>query len=94
MKIQFTPRFERCIKKLHPNEVLLLNQAIKTIANNPLAGEAKKGDLVGVRVYKYHHIQQQLLLAYLIDNANDQIILMGHGSHENFYRDLKKQLTD
>ncbi len=94
MKIQFTPRFERSIKKLHPNEVLSLNQAIKAIANNPLAGEAKKGDLAGVRVYKYNHIQQQLLLAYLFDKANDQIILMGHGSHENFYRDLKKQLTD
>jgi mRNA-degrading endonuclease YafQ of YafQ-DinJ toxin-antitoxin module len=71
MKIQFTPRFERSIKKLHPNEVLSLNQAIKAIANNPLAGEAKKGDLVGVRVYKYNHIQQQLLLARLYQHISN-----------------------
>ncbi len=90
MKIQITPRFERSIKKLHKNEVQSLNQAVKAIASNPLIGETKKGDLVGVRVYKYKHIQQELLLAYAVDSANDQIILMGHGTHENFYRDLKK----
>ncbi len=90
MKIQFTPRFERSIKKLHTSEKQSLNDAIKVIANNPLAGVAKKGDLVGVRVYKYNHHQQQLLLAYILDSANDQIILIGHGAHENFYRDLKK----
>ena len=90
MKIQFTPRFERSIKKLHHSEKQSLNDAIKAIASNPLAGIAKKGDLVGVRVYKYNHNQQQLLLAYFVDNTNDQIILMGHGTHENFYRDLKK----
>ena len=90
MKIQITPRFERGVKKLHESEVQSLNQAIKVIANSPLIGEAKKGDLVGVRVYKYKHAQQQLLLAYMVDSANDQIILMGHGTHENFYRDLKK----
>jgi len=90
MKIQFTPRFERNIKKLHPNEKQSLNQAIKGIANNPLAGETKKGDLVGVRVYKYNHNQQQMLLTYMCDHANDQIILMAHGTHENFYSDLKK----
>ena len=90
MKIQFTPRFERSIKKLHPSEKQSLNDAIKVIANNPLAGVAKKGDLVGVRVYKYNNHQQQLLLAYIADSANDQIILIGHGAHENFYGDLKK----
>ena len=90
MKIQFTPRFERSIKKLHPDEKQSLNEAIKAIVSNPLAGVGKKGDLVGVRVYKYNHNQQQLLLAYVADTSNDQIILIGHGTHENFYRDLKK----
>ncbi len=90
MKIQFTPRFERNIKRLHSNEIQSLNQAIKAIAGHPLAGDAKKGDLAGVRVYKYKHNQQQLLLAYMVDADNDQIILIAHGTHENFYRDLKK----
>ena len=90
MKIKNTPRFERSIKKLHENEIASLNDAIRSVAKSPLIGETKKGDLAGVRVYKYKHIQQQFLLAYMVDSANDQIILMAHGTHENFYRDLKK----
>ena len=90
MKVLFTPRFERNIKKLHAPEIKSLNQAIKQMMVNPLLGGAKKGDLAGVRVYKYQHLQQTLLLAYAFDSNQDQIILMAHGTHENFYRDLKR----
>ena len=89
MKIQTTPRFDRCIKKLHPQEKKSLDDAVRALLNNPMAGEAKKGDLSGVRVYKYKHHQNLLLLAYSIDTQNEQIDLLGHGTHENFYRDLK-----
>ncbi len=90
MKIQTTPRFERSIKKLHSQEKKSLNEAVKAVANDPKIGESKKGDLAGIRVYKYKHQLQLLLLAYSYDAQNDQIILMGHGAHENFYRDLKQ----
>jgi len=89
MRVKTTPRFDRCTKKLHPQEKILLNDAIKAIINNPDAGESKKGDLVGVRIYKYKYRQQLLLLAYTIDRQNQLLILLGHGTHENFYRDLK-----
>ncbi len=68
----------------------LLFNAVKIILSNPIAGEAKKGDLAGVLVYKYKHQQQLLLLAYSIDHLNQQLILLGYGTHENFYRDLKR----
>lgn len=90
MKIQATPRFERGIKKLHLQEKKSLDEAVSAIISNPQAGESKKGDLAGVRVYKYRVQQQLLLLAYAYDDQNDQIILMAHGTHENFYRDLKR----
>ncbi len=90
MKVKTTPRFDRCIKKLHLQEKESLNNAIKAILSNPIAGVAKKGDLAGVLVYKYKHQQQLLLLAYSIDNLNQQLILLGYGTHENFYRDLKR----
>lgn len=90
MKIQTTPRFERIIKKLHPQEKKSLNEAVKAIANDPRVGETKNGDLAGVRVHKYKHQLQLLLLAYTYDAQSEQIILMGHGTHENFYRDLKQ----
>lgn len=90
MKVLATPRFDRAIKKLHPTEKKSLNEAVRHVLDNPLIGEAKKGDLAGARVYKYKHLQQLLLLAYSVDTENDQLILMAHGTHENFYRDLKR----
>lgn len=90
MKILTTPRFDRCIKKLHPQEKKSLDEAVKVLISDPEAGEGKKGDLTGVRVYKYKYQQQLLLLAYSIDSQNKQIILLGYGTHENFYRDLKR----
>lgn len=89
MKVKTTPRFDRCIKKLLANEKASLNDAVRVLLSQPMAGVAKKGDLQGVLVYKYKHNQQVLLLAYTIDTANQCLILLGHGTHENFYRDLK-----
>jgi hypothetical protein len=50
----------------------------------------KKGDLSGTRVFKYRYLQQQMLLAYSISLDQTKIVLMSYGTHENFYRDLKK----
>jgi len=90
MKILTTPRFDRTIKKLHSQEKKSLDDAVRALISNPQAGESKKGDLSGVYVYKYEHQQQLLLLAYSIDIKNERIVLLGYGTHENFYRDLKR----
>ncbi len=50
----------------------------------------KKGDLNGIRVYKFRMINQLMLLAYEISNNQLCLILLALGSHENFYRDIKK----
>ena len=90
MKILTTPRFDRTIKKLHSQEKKSLDDAVRALISNPQAGESKKGDLSGVYVYKYKLQQQLLLLAYSIDIKNERIVLLGYGTHENFYRDLKR----
>lgn len=64
--------------------------AVKEIMDNPNIGESKKGDFQGVRVYKFKMINQEYLLAYTV--AESQLILLSIGTHENFYRDLKKTL--
>ena len=38
---------------------------------------------------KYKWQNQQKLLAYTLDAEVDAMILLGYGTHENFYRDLK-----
>ena len=39
------------------------------IVTNPLAGEAKRGDLAGVYIYKFKSQTQLMLLAYEFDPA-------------------------
>jgi mRNA-degrading endonuclease RelE of RelBE toxin-antitoxin system len=89
MRVLTTPRFLRSVKKLRADEKRALDEAIQSVIANPDAGELKKGDLAGVRVYKYRFNTVQMLFAYAANTVEQVIILMGYGTHENFYRDLK-----
>lgn len=80
--------FKRAYKKLHDNQLDAVNAAIDKIILNPLESEEKKGDLAGVRVYKFQVVNQLFLLAY--DHDDDTLTLRALGPHENFYRDLKR----
>lgn len=82
--------FKKLAKKLHKNQKKELDLAIKKIVANPFIGEAKKGDLSNIRVYKFTIVRQLTLLAYSVSFDETQLILYTFGSHENFYRDLKK----
>jgi mRNA interferase YafQ len=90
MKILQTPTFGKQIKKLHKNQKKDLDDAVLSIIDNPLIGEMKKGDLNGIQVHKFKMINHLTLLAYQFDDDESQLILLALGSHENFYRDLKK----
>jgi hypothetical protein len=89
MQVLQKPTFQRVYKKLHANSRLEVDSAIRTIMENPLVGEAKVGDLAGVRVYKFRMINQLTLLAYTYEEEVVTLTLLALGSHENFYRDLK-----
>ena len=88
MRIVITPTFARAVKKLHPPQKAALDDAVRTIASRPEAGETKVGDLAGVQVYKFRMGHLLCLLAYRVLEANTLKLLMV-GPHENFYRDLK-----
>jgi mRNA-degrading endonuclease RelE of RelBE toxin-antitoxin system len=90
MRVSTTPRFDRAIKKISPDEKKSLDSAVKAIISEPFASEMKKGDLLGAQVYKFRYHQQQMLLAYSVSLDRTQIALIGYGVHENFYRDLKR----
>jgi mRNA-degrading endonuclease YafQ of YafQ-DinJ toxin-antitoxin module len=85
-----TPRLDRAIKKISPAEKKTLDSAVKSVIAQPFKGEAKKGDLSGIQVIKFRHLKQQMLLAYSVSLDGTQLVLMGYGVHENFYRDLKR----
>jgi len=90
MIILQSSNFRKLVKKLHKNEKAALDDAVKQVAKNPSLGELKKGDLNAVRVYKFTMIKQLTLLAYTISFDETEMVLLAFGSHENFYRDLKK----
>jgi glucan phosphoethanolaminetransferase (alkaline phosphatase superfamily) len=88
--VKQTTLFAKQKKKLHVNQVNMLDDAVKAILSDPESGEQKQGDLSHIRVYKFKMFSQEWLLAYSYNDIH--IILHTIGSHENFYRDLKRSL--
>ena len=92
LKVSAVPTFLRAVKKLHANQKVVLDEAVKEIAGNLSVGEEKRGDLSGVFVHKFKMNDQEYLLAYeLLPNkqAPEKVMLLALGAHENFYRNLK-----
>lgn len=88
VRVQQTNVFLRVYKKLHNNQKDAVDQAVADIVSDPTIGEAKKGDLSGVFVHKFDCVNQLFLLAYEYDPASRVLLLVG--THENFYRNLKR----
>ena len=81
-----SPNFVKQKKKLKKNQIKKLDDAIRTIMENPSIGDSKLGDLKGVQVYKYKIGNNQILLAYEV--VESTLYLYSFGSHQNFYRKL------
>jgi mRNA-degrading endonuclease RelE of RelBE toxin-antitoxin system len=90
MKIYQSRIFENKVKKFSKQEKELLDGEIRKIAENPLIGEEKKGDLRGVYVYKFKIKSLQHLLSYRMIKSDLELIMIG--PHENYYRQLKSYL--
>ena len=89
-KVLQTRTFASSKKKLHKSQIKELDNAIQDILKNLEIGEQKKGDLRDVYVYKCKITKQLFLIAYLFDEESLTLLMVG--SHENFYRDLKKKI--
>ena len=91
MQIIQTNNFKKVYKKLKSNQLKPVNEAIETIIANLDIGEQKKGELSWLKVYKFKVLGQLTLLGYSVSEDKEFILtLVSLGSHENFYRDLKK----
>lgn len=85
-----TPTFKKAVKKLQKNQKSDLDDAIRELLEDPYIGEQKKGDLSFLRVHKFKMVKQLTLLGYSYEDGTVSLELMALGSHENFYRDVKK----
>ena len=88
VEVTHTSAFAMAYKKLHLQQKKDVDTAVEVIVSNPLIGDVKRGDLSGVYVYKFKSQTQLLLLAYEFDPQTRHLLLLG--THENFYRDLKR----
>jgi mRNA-degrading endonuclease RelE of RelBE toxin-antitoxin system len=85
-----TRRFARQYKKLNDKIAKDVDGAVVIVSNTPSIGERKKGDLAALLVYKFKSNGQLYLLGYSLDDGLRLIYLEVIGSHENFYRDIKR----
>ena len=92
MKILQSRAFERKVKKLSKSQKHQLDEQVRLIAQNPTVGTEKKGDLRGIYVHKFRIKTIQYLLAYRFVAEDLELIMIG--PHENYYRDLKKQIRN
>lgn len=92
MLISYKPPFKKFVKKQARSFQLVIEDEVEAIIQNPLAGETKKGDLTGFRIYEFSYQGQNFLLSYVI--RTEGIVFFTIGSHENFYRELKKDIKE
>lgn len=85
-----SPLFSRQKKRLHKNQLRILDAEIKNLVKDPKIGQQKKGDLKGVWVHKFKVSQQLFLLAYEWNRQTRYLIAID--THEGFYKDLKRYL--
>lgn len=80
--------FHRACKRLHPNRKADVDAAAQPIVDDPSLGEARKGNLAGVFVYKFKCVGELALPAYEYDPATRLLLLLG--SHEKFHLEEKR----
>lgn len=85
-----TRRFARQYKKLNDNTAKDVDVAVGIVSKKSSVGERKKGDLASLLVYKFKSSGQLYLLGYSLDDGLRLVYLESIGSHENFYRDIKR----
>jgi len=91
IRILQTPTFKKSVKKLSTKQKQDLDMAVRDLLDNPKLGKQKKGDLSFLHVHKFKMNKQLTLLGYSFNNGSLTLELIALGSHENFYRDIKRQ---
>ncbi len=92
MEMIYKPPFRNFVKKQTRPLQLAVEDEIERIVGDPVIGESKLGDLLGIQVHKFKFQRQSFLVAYRV--AGPDIIFYSIGTHENFYRDLKRYFKE
>lgn len=92
-KLKYSTAATKYIKKIKNNELKSeLRKAIDSIAQNPLIGEAKMGDLQGIFGYDVFYDSVNYEIAYTVLEKEVVITIIMVGTRENFYKELKRYI--
>ncbi|MBN2123006.1 MAG: type II toxin-antitoxin system RelE/ParE family toxin [Deltaproteobacteria bacterium] len=92
MDVFYKPPFRRFVKKQSRPFQLIIEDEVDKIVDHIETGEAKKGDLSGFRVHRFHFTRQMYMIAYRSTEMETVFFMIG--PHENFYRELKRYLRE
>lgn len=97
MRRNYKKPFVQFVKKAHKPLQLAIEDEVEELCAVPELGEAKVGDLAGIRVHKFRFNRQEYLIAYRLNvkGVAPEVLWIDFykvGSHENFYDELKKYL--
>ena len=97
MQRNYKRPFMQFVKKAHKPLKLAIEDSVDVVCDTPDIGEAKVGDLAGIRVYKFRFNRQHYLIAYrpAAQEAMVEVLVIDFyqvGTHENFYETLKRYL--
>jgi hypothetical protein len=71
----------------------LYKETINKICDDYTVGELKTGDLSGIYGYDIYYNKTNYELAYTVEYADDEIIIViMAGTRENFYDELKRYM--
>lgn len=90
MDAYYKTPFRKFIKKQSRPFQLAIEDEVEKISRGEEIGKLKKGDLAGFQVHKFKLKGQEYLIAY--QTQGDDIVFYMIGTHENFYRDLKRYI--
>lgn len=102
MRRNYKKPFAQFVKKAPKPLQLAIEDEVEALCAVPGLGQAKVGDLAGIRVHKFRFNRQQYLIAYRplpqafnVKGVALEVLWIDFyqvGSHENFYDELKKYL--
>ena len=92
MEIYYKSPFRKYVKKQTRPFQLVIEDEVEKIIRDPELGILKKRDLSGFRVHKFTFKKQLYLIAYSFIEA--EILFYQIGTHENFYRQLRRYLRE
>jgi mRNA interferase RelE/StbE len=93
-EIRFLLQAERYIKKLKNKQLKKAFQdALQAIAEDPYAGDEKRGDLAGIYGWDVYYARTNYEIAYRIYEEDGQlVVIVLAGTRENFYEQLKRYI--